>query len=921
MFNTTQRNAEMISIAEKEILPILESIARDLFEKRATSMETLAYVAYLCFLGTQGGGIGIEPDSPLDEAMHTIDSLWRLTLDDEFDVDYLSIERDRVFLHAPFAPDDYIEAFHIFLDNVSMFYSNYRDFDSFYSPKPGLEHTHIFNWDLACAMLGDHTGVVLDITPYFFETGYKFADFGRYIMRAEEKYLRSFLIIRKELEGESWDNVDIIGASPVTATLDGIILLIQDYGCPTVTFLGNLLSNLPVNEGAVFVCGHDNGFGDLSWFETEEKKDYPSRHRGDRYHPVDWFIFPGGTHLDFVYDINGCRFLVYGKESSCDHSVSFAIISIDQKWFEECVQRDFLNEIKQRLRVNECENAITVQKDDLRQGVLDPEFYLKRKRAKDAGTVSLYEICNFDAIRETRITYGETLKGLFVMNFEFDPRLPELTPQPDSFDWFDMYPAYSVKENAVLILTSFGESSPLSVSRVRVEPGSEVFLHGSIIPLVTDPDRYDPRFVELALRKLKKERWWYGFPAILDLIRIPDIPIEEQRNAVEEYLRGLRESLPGSAKDDGDSKAVSYNILVVTSDKEGFERRNGDKMKQTGLNVIGYASDSRSLEETIPMHFGKDVPVSRRVDAVLADITSPDGDTDFVLYRLHDLDVRKFYYSGSGDPSGRIHPIFREEILSGLIDGDDPASGMRRVLDTEMSPVAKIREEYKEFFQAAGRLDQLYPDWGLVDTVTGYLLAGKTKTPVNNVRSLLSETLCRFFRDRHAVPWCMDNGAIPSFLADGSYYDKNSRLQFKVMDGKTPKSEAWLRYAFVTLFKLGNKESHVSRETEEMVSEAALIILMQVIIWFDGVHDRYAEGKVGFRCFRKDRECAASVVREAAPGYFAVGDVHIGNQDGLRDGTVGILEEQLPPEKNPRTIDGVTYVRYADKDRFHILVP
>ena len=548
---------------------------------------------------------------------------------------------------------------------------------------------------------------------------------------------------------------------------------------------------------------------------------------------------------------------------------------------------------------------------------MDPKFYLKRERTKDSGTVSLSEICNFDAIRETRISDEETLKGLFILNFEFDPRLPELTPQPGSFDG---YWGFSVKENAVLISTSYSGSSSLIVSRVRVEPGTEVFLHGSIIPLVTDPDRYDPRFVEIALRKLKKFHGWYEFPAVLDLIRIPDIPIEEQRKVVEEYLRGLRESLPGSAKE-GSPKEVSYNILVVTSDREGFEGRFGGCMKQAGLNVIGYASDSRSLEETIPKHFGKDVPVSRRVDAVLADITSPDGDTAFVLYRLHDLDVRKFYYSGDGDPSGRIHPIFREEVLSGLIAGDDPASGIRRVLDTQMSPAARIREEYREFFQAADRLDRLYPDWGLVDTVTGYLLAGKTKTPVNNVRSLLSETLCRFFRDRHAVPWCMDDGAIPSFLADGSYYDKNSRLQFKVADGKTPKSEAWLRYAFVTLFKLGNKESHVSRETEEMVSEAALIILMQVIIWFEGVHDRYAEGKVGFRCFRKDRECASSVVREAAPGYFVVGDVHIGNQDGLRDGTVGILEEQLPPEKNPRTIDGVTYVRYADKDRFHILVP
>ena len=95
---------------------------------------------------------------------------------------------------------------------------------------------------------------------------------------------------------------------------------------------------------------------------------------------------------------------------------------------------------------------------------------------------------------------------------------------------------------------------------------------------------------------------------------------------------------------------------------------------------------------------------------------------------------------------------------------------------------------------------------------------------------------------------------------------------------------------------------------------------MQVIRWFEGVHDRYAGGGVGFKCFRGGRECRLQTVREAAPGFFTVGDVHLGRQEGLRDGTAGVLNDQLPSEKNPRTIDGVTYTRYAGKDSFHILL-
>ncbi|MBQ2485538.1 MAG: hypothetical protein II518_00560 [Candidatus Methanomethylophilus sp.] len=371
------------------------------------------------------------------------------------------------------------------------------------------------------------------------------------------------------------------------------------------------------------------------------------------------------------------------------------------------------------------------------------------------------------------------------------------------------------------------------------------------------------------------------------------------------------------------SKPVTYNILVITPDRETFEERFGGKMEEEHLNVIGYASDSKSLSEVLPKHFGKNVPSSQRVDAVLADVSAPVGDTNFILMKIHDLDVRKFYYSTGGYSRGCIYDIFWETVESGLVEGDEPASGMRRALDTQMSPEARLREEYREFFRSADRLDSLHPGWDLSGSVMKYLLDGRTKTPVNTVRSLLSETLCRFFRDCRAVPFCMEDGAIPSFLADGGYKDGKRNLEYKVADkgdDGTQKSEAWIRYAFVALFKLGNKESHDSKETEEMVSEAALIILMQVIRWFEGVHDRYAEGGVGFKCFRGGKECRLQAVREAAPGYFAVGDVHVGSQEGLRDGSVGVLNDQLPPEKNPRTIDGATYTRYAGKDCFHILL-
>ena len=910
----------MESIAEKEILPVLLRLGRHMLVNRATKMETLAYLAYLCCRGARGGSLPAETGTPLDDAIKTFGFLWRYISNDmDCDVDYSEIERN-VFIQAPYSPDDYIAAFrllpHEYLTNLI----------HHQSPRTAMQDEELTPaiFDQTCChgvFLNLSSKVIsslppgqkiLDLAPCLLPFHFSFKPFKHYVMVEEDRIRRALLVLMKEMEGESWNTVEILASVPEDESFDCVRIQYPECPLDEDFRLTDKLEGISVAKGGIVIWGLANNFLATDIVCRVSHPDHETKFHLDtvlQYHKEESTPLPCLVFKDTNRDRDAVAFVSFEQELQQDHSSSDWEVSL----------------IRSALSHKEEEAVTIIPKEDLRKETLNPSFYLLRHEKRlEKGTVSLYEICRWNQVgkwqRGKERADGLTVRSVSIS--ENASRILELSPVVDNL----CSTGSLITESAVLLrflslpylYHNFAFACP-----IKIEPGSRVIIPKPVIPVIVDPNRFDPHFIAIIVNRINDKRLirlasFTGF-ALLDLIRIPDIPIGEQKKVVEEYLHEFRDSLPGSARED--SGVVPYSVLVITHDRDSFERRFGAQLEQAQLNIIGYASDSRSLEETIPKHFGKDVPVSQRVDAVLADITSPDGDTDFVLYRLHDLDVRKFYYSGDGDPSRRIHPIFREEVLSGLIAGDDPASGMRRVLDTQMSPAARIREEYREFFQAAGRLDRLYPDWKLVDTVTGYLLAGKTKTPVNNVRSLLSETLCRFFRDRHAVPWCMDDGAIPSFLADGSYYDKNSRLQFKVTDGKTPKGEAWLRYAFVTLFKLGNKESHVSRETEEMVSEAALIILMQVIIWFDGVHDRYAEGKVGFRCFRKDRECASSVVREAAPGYFVVGDVHIGNQDGLRDGTVGILEEQLPPEKNPRTIDGVTYVRYADKDRFHILVP
>ena len=888
----------MESVAEKQVLSALEAIAEEMLTSRATRLEVLAYLAFLCYAGMRGGVVTTEEGTPLDDAMETICSLRRFTSEGGKVIPDLE---DKVFLHASYGEDAYIKAFHQHLQDISQDFLNQDDWINC--------NPHLYKWALSNALLGDNTGAILDLAPSFLETGYVFSDFGRYVMLAEDKYLRAFLVFRKELEGESWKNVDIVPVKPKDITFDGILYRCMDEkDIPTSLSLNSSLEDISVNAGATFVISFDFHIDEFLFSDK-------------------WLDLPCGFHLESAFQVNYIPHLVYKSGLLQKDSICFAAPDVNSNLLiNGSIKRDQivdeLNDILQYYRDKD-DYFVIVQKEDLRDGILSPSFYIKRKEIIEPGTISLYDICNFDAITTKQDLRLDNV--LLAPRFDYNPSLSEITPERVSWFYFDY--GYVLTQNAILILLNTDSAIPRNciVSRIKVEPGSEVFvLRDRIIPLVVDPNRYDPRFVMISIQKANTAGYesLIGFPAVLDLIRIPDIPLEEQRKAVEAYLEGVKETLPGYVRDPG-SKPVTYNILVITPDRETFEGRFGGKMVEEHLNVVGYASDSKSLSEVLPKHFGKDVPASQRVDAVLADVSAPVGDTNFVLMKIHDLDVRKFYYSTCGYSRGCIYDIFWDAVESGLVEGDEPASGMRRALDTQMSPEARLREEYREFFRSADRLDSLHPGWDLSGAVMKFLLDGRTKTPVNTVRSLLSETLCRFFRDCRAVPFCMEDGAIPSFLADGSYYDGKRRLEFKAagkVDDKRQKSEAWVRYAFVALFKLGNKESHDSKETEEMVSEAALIILMQVIRWFEGVHDRYAEGGVGFKCFRGSKECRLQTVREVAPGYFAVGDVHVGNQEGLCDGSVGVLNDLLPPEKDPRTIDGTTFTRYAGKDSFHILL-
>lgn len=882
----------------------------------------MTYLTFLCYRGVCGSVVAPNQDTALSDALGTIESLTRFVAGESIAESLYELED--AFTNPSFCREDIIDAFHMFLEEMWYSFEN-RDLFCFtemtYSGCPSLY------WLLE-SLPTEQKESVLDLHPEFIPFFYSFDAFQHYVMLERNPVRRSFFVLRKEIEGARWNHVDILGDFPQGESFDCIVtcsvpFTVKEGGRRVSSnydsrYLISALQSVRLKENAQVLRGIET----KALIENSFQKHLSS---------LD------GFYLDKVFEIGYPRkfktmnpVVILKKGSTNDSPVTF--IFIPQVEFEREYKGDRLAErIFSACQPKEGPQTTLVPRNEIRIGTLSPNFYLTRRMTQIKGRISLSDISLPDGIEKwERSVLNQKEEFLTVRSFENNPGLVALTPHKDR----KLGSGYLLKKSAILLYSVDGSlqhgRSPRHTfaSRIEVGQGSSVLIPHFMIPVVIDQDRFDLRFVQMTILQQIEDFEKLGryfekdSAAILDILYIPDIPIEEQRKAVEDYLQTFKNSLPASAKNDG-PKAATYNILVITPDRESFEERFCGKMKEEYLNVIDFASDSKSLSEVLPKHFGKDVPASQRVDAILTDVSAPVGDTNFVLMKIHDLDVRKFYYSTGGYSRGCIYDIFWDTVESGLVEGDEPASGIRRALDTQMSPEARLREEYREFFRSADRLDSLHPGWDLSGTVMKYLLDGRTKTPVNTVRSRLSETLCRFFRDCRAVPFCMEDGAIPSFLADGRYKDGKRNLEYKVddkVDDKRQESEAWVRYAFVALFKLGNKESHVSKDTEEMVSEAALIILMQVIRWFEGVHDRYAEGGVGFKCFRGDKECRLQTVREVAPGYFSVGDVHVGRQEGLRDGSVGMLNDHLPREKNPRTIDGATYTRYAGKDSFHILL-
>lgn len=182
---------------------------------------------------------------------------------------------------------------------------------------------------------------------------------------------------------------------------------------------------------------------------------------------------------------------------------------------------------------------------------------------------------------------------------------------------------------------------------------------------------------------------------------------------------------------------------------------------------------------------------------------------------------------------GRVFTLNTEDITRELI------LKMRDDLDSSNAAQAKIRNKYKNIFEAADALDRKYPHIGISKAILRYVLAGcniedveNTAGPCGSFRKVCHELL-KLFISKGLIPdtstFIDHPGTIPSLLESGSYYDGQGTKRTHVI--YKPFMSNYLSKALEYFCKVTNEGVHGSQDSSRL-GTAALNILMEFILWF-----------------------------------------------------------------------------------------
>ena len=897
------------------ILTKLKRIGDNMRFNRAEPMEVLLYQTYLTYIAyyyIEEVDDVISPNEDSEQflfARAAVESIEKkYACDDENEIEAFGNNKDifssltSVFRHPKYQPNIYLDAFHKLLDEEYwILMGHHTDENEVFIervPQDYLEQAHGY-LSFISPILNRIGKKVLDFNIVSLPPVFSFDGIEKYVFCPHnDAILRAFLIIRKELESESWHNVEIISE-------------LHDLSDPEEKFdyviSDGFLVERRGNTEAVINHLKEDGILLMRIFRPRMN---PWRSNDlIRTHMIDTVVA-----LEEVDDQDSI------SDTERTFSVSIFILKSNRPvdapvtFINLGKANDFLGKYTLYTVAKLCpERVVTVSQDDIIPTILTPGFYINLRDTRKDGCIPLKSFLASSNTVERVKNSGKNL----IKHINTDTRL--LETQSSTFYQAE-FQAYCTSNSAILIKKNAHHK--LDVGFIYQHSDEQFFIDSHISVLPVDNQKVNIRYLTLRIRELTQSIVPDKYMASNQLLElyIQDLSIADQEIYVNRYLNELKNEFNSKL----DVKDTSLQLIVFSPNKDSFEVINKEKMDKLGFRVLGYVEDKRSFKEALSEHCGKEVLSSQMADAVLVCADMTEDIIAKVLYFVKNIGTRVFFYSDS--PSfdfSKIDEDLVEDFRNGFIQGRDYLERIREKIDADSN---KVRDKYPKFFKAADRLDEDY-GWGLTEFATGLLQEKPFKLTATELRKKIDGTVISFFKKHHLVPEWLDDGAVPSLIADGKYHDKNPNVDIsltEIFDDKTAKSEAWIKYALVALRKLGNVGSHEDLVSDSSLELASFTIFTEIIIWLDSVRDRY-----------KDRKCLFSVRKTNGPElkpstvevyevngreYLVADGKHLGGKSNLPKAGDQVIILDTETEKWQQTVNGARVKEFARRENYLIAI-
>jgi len=868
---------------EKELQSVfscLKTLESRMIANRAEPLEVLLYQTSLLYQAMLGGQIGLEKDDPRIPALDRADSLSKYTRNDD---DPFGLEHP--FLAPEYSAEVYKEVFQLLIEEkYDLFFSHVECEGIYPETEEWIEQSRKYVSFLTSFY---HPGIrVLDLDATYLPPDFNFDGFEHYVILEQEPVLHAFFILRKEIEGDTWHNVSVLDTLPAgDEKFDSIL---TEFRCFTASLTLELLYGLLTDNGHLLLRGFSLRVGNRNLLPIQYNDIYNSG------------MLQSAISLDEL-GLPHKELYILRKGQVHDAPVTFADLGNEYQTSELLGRftMDTLSDL-------EPGHVVSVSPGDIIPGNLDPRYYLSLRATQKAGTVPLSSFIG-NAI-DGLVTLGKNTEA--IMEVTTDPRILESTARVSHLPRFEYL---SVSVPCILIRKFEGDVGYMSPKKGKT---MAVCRHITAYPV--NLQKADIRYLVLQIRRIMPYLKWCLNNNDLLRYHIPALSLDGQREYVNDYLRNLRNDFVGKI----DIKDSTVNIIVFSPDGKAFEATNRERMNKLGFRVLKYVEDKHSLKEALADHSGGKVLSSELADAVLVCADMPATDVEKAIYFIGKTGIRAFYYSS--DPAfnpGGIDEDYMDDFKAGFLGGDDYLDRIRQKLDAESN---KVRDRYPKFFKAADRLDEEY-GWGLAEFATSTLQSNPFKLDINKLRSKIDETVIAFFKSRHVAPEEMDEGAVPSLIADRKYYDTVKKVNIILTEkfyDDTLVSEAWYKYALVAIRKLGNKGSHSSSVvSDSSLEQAAFTLFTEIIVWLDSVRGRYEDRRCLFSI--KNRKGNMDLPFHTVESYDVDGEEYlVANGIHLMDkkhklhagDQVAVLYAE--DEKCPKTINGFRVEKVANPDNY-----